>query len=183
MYMETLQDYREEMAGTELGMQLETEVNRASRLRGGRNFWGMEVGSVEEMGNAGGTFNTGSKQKRIREDIASTRAGIAKVCEVIVHEDIHSGNEAVGDTEQHSEGLVHWRTQRAIGANNDTYEEEVDQIDHIAAEIGAEKVDELGKKKGAEVLLWMAYVQSLVGKGADVETAAKDGAERIKKAA
>lgn len=181
--METLQDYREEMRGTELGKQLETEVSRASRLRAGRNFWGIEVGSVEEMGDAGGDFHTGTKHKRIRKDIASTREGIAKVCEVLVHEDVHSGNEAVGDTEQHSEGLVHWRTQRIIGEKNDTYDEEVANINAIAEEIGPEKVDDLGKKKGAEVLLWMAYVTSKVNKGMEVEAAAQDGAKRIKAAA
>ncbi len=183
MTMETLGDYREEMKGTELGNKLETEVAKASRLRGGRSFWDVTVKSVEEMGDAGGTFHTGTKEVALRKDIASTREGIAKVCEVLVHEDIHRGNATVGDTEQHSEGLVHWRTQRTIGTNNDTYEEEVDQIDHIAAEIGVEKVEKLGRQKGAEVLLWTAYVQSRVAKGADVEAAAKDGAERIKRAA
>lgn len=171
------------MAGTEMGKKLETEVNKASRLRGGRNFWGMEVGDTEEMGDAAGDFHTGTKHKRIRRDMVTTHAGIAKACGVIVHEDVHSGNEAVGDTEQHSEGLVHWRTHRIMGANDDIYDEEVTQMEHIAAEIGPDELDELGKKKGAEVLIWMAYVQRLVSKGTDIETAAKDGAERIKKAA
>jgi len=171
------------MEGTELGKQLETEVAKASRLRGGRNFWGIRIKSVAEMGEAAGTFHTGSKEVSLREDIVTTREGIAKACEVIVHEDIHKGNEAVGDTEQHSEGLVHFRTQRTLGIKDDIYDEEVANIRAIAAEIGEDQVDRLGREKGAEVLLFSAFVKRKVEKGMDMNAAAELGAKHIAAAA
>lgn len=182
--METIGDYMEEMRGTELGALLEREVARASRIRGGRDFRGIGVKSVGKMGEAAGTFHTGSKEVHVREDVVSTRRGIQElVAEVLVHEDIHKGNEEVGDSENHSEGLVHWRTRRALRKHDSIYEKEVQQIETIAAEIGDERVEELGKKPGAEVLLFADYVNSRVRKGSDVTAAAQEAAKLIKKAA
>lgn len=182
--METIGDYIEEMRGTELGALLEREVARASRIRGGRDFRNIGVKSVGEMGEAAGTFHTGSKEVHIRKDVVSTRRGIQKlVAKVLVHEDIHKGNEKVGDSENHSEGVVDWRTRRALRVHDSIYEKEVQQIETIAAEIGDERVEELGKKPGAEVLLFADYVRSRVAKGANLKQAAQQGAELIKKAA
>lgn len=182
--METIGDYIEKMKGTELGGLLAQEVARASRIRGGRDFKNIGVKSVGQMGEAAGTFHTGSKEVHVREDVVSTRRGVQElVAKVLVHEDIHKGNAAVGDSENHSEGLVHWRTHRALGEDDSTYDEEVQQIETIAAEIGDARVEELGKKPGAEVLLFSDYVKSKVRKGSDVTAAAQEGAELIRKAA
>lgn len=183
-FMKTIETYMKDMKGTELGDLLAKEVAEASSIRGGRDFKNIGVKSIAEMGDAAGIFHTASKEVNVREDVVCTRRGIAELVKtVLVHEDIHKGNSAVGDSENHNEGLVQWRTQRAIGKDDNVYDEEVTQIEQIAAEIGDAEVEKLGKEPEAEVLLFSAYVKSKIAKGSEIKTAAEEAANLIKKAA
>lgn len=182
--METLGEWAKELEGTEPGALLAAAMSKASQLRGGRSFNHVEVVSREVMGHDGGDFNTLTEKTRISDTMLATREGINKVTEVLVHEDIHRGNEAVGDNGCHSEGLTQWQTLKLLGkANDSAYQEEVKHIQEIADTIGKEKVKELSKKEDAELLLWRTYTTVRVQKGASLGGAAKEGADHLKEAA
>ncbi len=201
--METIKDYQDLLDGTDLGTQLDDQLEKARRHRGGRDFSNVEVVDKSVMGHDGGDFNIRTEHVRISKAMVATRDGVRKVAEVMIHEDFHRGNANVsggaannselfelkggpeGNTQQnHNEGFVQWLTLDTLqAANNSAYQEEVGEINKIANRIGREKVRAIGRGKNPELTLWRAYVQHLVKNGMETEAAAEEGNARMAAAA
>lgn len=200
--METIKDYQDKLDGTELGTQLDDQLKKARRHRGGRDFSGVEVVSKEVMGHDGGDFNARTEHVRISQAMIATREGVKKVAEVMIHEDFHRGNANVGGAadnvehfaveggprpegrQNHSEGFVQWLTLDTLqAANNSAYQEEVSEIEKIANKIGREKVRAIGRGKNPELNLWMSYVHKLIENGMEMDEAAEEGNQRMAAAA
>lgn len=182
--MNTVQDFQEAYDGTQHGKELNKQLALATRHRGGVKFGEVEVVSKSEMGHDGGDCNLRTHHVRVSEAMMKTREGVAKVAEVIIHEDFHRGNQTVGGTENDNEGFVQWLTLDTLqAANNSAYQEEVGEIEVIANKIGREKVRAIGHDKNPVVNLWMAYVHKLIESGMEMDKAAEEGNQRIAAAA
>lgn len=183
-HMETVQDYREQMEGTELGKQLDSELTKASGLCSDLDLASIEVVSKEQMGHDGGDFNTGTEHTRVSEAMVATREGVEKVAEVILHEATHRGKPGTKKYRNLSEGFTQWLTLDTLqAANNSAYQDKVAKIDGIAQKLGRNRVREIGRRENPEVNLWMAYVHKLIEGGMELKAAAEEGNTTMQAAA
>lgn len=169
----TIKNYQNELEGEE-GQILRDALNEASRLSGGADFSNVQIGSVSEMGEAAGDFHISSERVRVREDILDV---IEDDGEFLTHVLVHETRHKEGD---HFEGFTELFTVEKTGDQPvDAYREHVRHAKAIVDVIGSEAMD-MAMEDNARELLFTAYVQE---RGGNFESAAKEAAEHLNKAA
>lgn len=142
------------------------QISMASAATGGSSFEDVKVGSVQEMGDAGGQFNTVSEERKLRADLLFIRSETHKdvVAGTLAHEEIHK-------QDVHLEGACELETIEALGGRPvDAYADAVAAAREMRNTIGRKEYNEaIYKGAEAEVILLSTYYNVKVGEAVTPE--------------
>ncbi len=177
---QTLKQLVEETKDTPMGQILAFEKKRAERMDGKLNFDDVEIGEVDEMGDAAGDCDMFTKKIRIRKDIVGTKTHIRrKLKKILVHEGEHFRGT-------HHEGVAELVTKHKTGETaTHLYADRHKAAKELANEIGTQELVDTSRRHGkeADVHILQNYVKKQVAKNVHPAKAKAKGEKLIKRAA
>lgn len=174
----TLGQFVRDQEDEKVALLLQSQIARAQRATNGRDFNNVQIGGIDEMGEAAGTCDMCTEQISVREDIVSTEEGVRDdLARVLVHEAAHA--EGI-----RFDGIAELEVQLRMGEPPvPAYQRKFDHARHLGDEIGDERLVELSKAPDADVLIIQEFVSSRLknmaanDNAAEVEQVATDEAQ------